>query len=113
MLEEAKTHLSENETSLLKQVITLINHALAHTQPEPSLSPSLSPSPLLEEKFAIFIISLNERLGRIKTILAFKSFIGSQASQSGLINIPMFYITAVNYKGTSSSDRTNNGFIII
>jgi hypothetical protein len=30
MLEEAKTHLSENEASLLEQAITLINHALAH-----------------------------------------------------------------------------------
>jgi hypothetical protein len=75
ILEEAKTHLTENKASLLEQAITLINHALAHTQPEPSPSPS----PLLEEKFAIFTISLNERLGRMEAILASRSPIGSQA----------------------------------
>src|SRR5258707_15582632 len=58
MLEEAKTYLTENEASLLEQAITLINHALAHTQPEPSPSPS--PSPSLEEKIATFTTSLNE-----------------------------------------------------
>jgi hypothetical protein len=30
ILEKAKTHLSENEASLLEQAITLINHALAY-----------------------------------------------------------------------------------
>jgi hypothetical protein len=37
MLEEAKTHLAKNEASLLEQTISLIQHVLAHTQPEPSL----------------------------------------------------------------------------
>jgi hypothetical protein len=107
MLEEAKTHLLENEASLLEQAITLINHALAHTQPEPSPSPS--PSPSLEEKFAIFTTSLNERLGRMEATLASGSPIGSQASQSGSTNIPMSYATAASYRGstTSSDDRTN------
>jgi hypothetical protein len=72
MLEEVKTHLTENEASLLEQAITLINHALAYTQPEPSLSLSL------EEKFAIFTISLNERLGRMEATFASESPIGSQ-----------------------------------
>jgi hypothetical protein len=31
MLEKAKTYLAKNETSLLKQTISLIQHALAHT----------------------------------------------------------------------------------
>jgi hypothetical protein len=79
MLEKVKTHLTENEASLLEQAITLINHALAHTQPEPSLSLSPSPSPSLEEKFATFTTSLNERLSRMEATLA-KSLIGSQAS---------------------------------
>jgi uncharacterized membrane protein YGL010W len=111
MLKKVKTHLTENETSLLEQAITLINHALAHTQ----LKLSLSPSPLLKEKFTIFIISLNERLGRMKAILVFKSLIGSQALQSGLTNIPIFYVTAASYKGltTSSGDRTNDGFTTV
>jgi hypothetical protein len=30
MLKEAKTHLTENEVSLLEQAIILINHTLAH-----------------------------------------------------------------------------------
>jgi hypothetical protein len=111
MLEKAKTHLSENKASLLEQAITLINHALTHTQPEPSLSPlsSPSPSPSLEEKFAIFITSLNERLGRMEITLASGSPIGSQASQSGSTNTPMSYATAASYKGstTSSDNRTN------
>jgi hypothetical protein len=119
MLEKTKTHLTENEASLLKQAITLINHALAHTQPEPSLSPSLSPSPspspspLLEEKFATFIISLNEQLGRIEATLVSRSPIGSQASQSGLTNISMSYATAASYRRTFSGDRTNDGFTTI
>src|SRR5258707_2325162 len=86
LLEEAKTHLAKNEASLLEQAITLINHALAHTQPEPSPSPSPSPSPLLEEKLATFTTSFNtmsDRLGRVEASLA---FIGSQASQSGSTN---------------------------
>jgi hypothetical protein len=116
MLEEAKTHLSKNEASLLEQAITLINHALAHTQSEPSLSPSPlplpSPSPSLEEKFAIFTISLNERLGRMEATLA-GSPIGSQASQSGSINTPMSYATAASYRGTSSGDYTNDGFTTV
>jgi hypothetical protein len=109
ILEKAKTHLSENEASLLEQAITLINHALAHTQPEPSLSPSPSPSPSLEEKFATFTTSLNERLGRMKATLASRSPIGSQASQSESTNTPMSYATAASYRGstTSSDDRTN------
>jgi hypothetical protein len=116
MLEKVKTHLSENEASLLKQAIILINHTLAHTQLESSLSPlpSPSPSPSLEEKFAIFITSLNERLGRMKTTLA-RSPISSQASQSGSTNIPMSYATAASYREltTSSGDRTNDGFTTI
>src|SRR5258707_5275023 len=83
LLEEAKTHLAKNEASLLEQAITLINHALAHTQPSPSPPPSPSPSPSLEEKFATFTTSLNERLGRMEATLASGSPIGSQASQSG------------------------------
>jgi hypothetical protein len=112
MLKEAKTHLTENEASLLEQAITLINHALAHTQPE--FSPSPSPSPSLEEKFATFTISLNERLGRMEAILA-GSLIGSQASQSGLINILMFYATAASYKRLTISldDHTNDGFTTV
>jgi hypothetical protein len=31
MLKKVKTYLIENEASLLEQIITLINHALAHT----------------------------------------------------------------------------------
>jgi hypothetical protein len=111
ILEKTKTHLLENEASLLEQAITLINHALAHTQPKPSLSlsPSPSPSPLLEEKFAIFITSLNERLGRMEATLVSKSPIGSQALQSGSTNTPMSYATAANYRGLTifSDDRTN------
>jgi len=119
MLEKVKTHLSKNEASLLKQAIILINHTLTHTQLEPSLSPLLSlspsPSPLLEEKFAIFTISLNERLGRMKATLAFKSLIGSQASQSGFTNIPMSYATAISYRESATflDNRTNDGFAII
>jgi hypothetical protein len=115
MLEKVKTYLSKNETSLLEQAIILINHALAHTQPEPSLSPSPSPSPSLEEKFATFTISLNERLGRMEATLAFGSFIGSQASQSGSINTLMSYATAASYKGLATflDDRTNDGFAIV
>jgi hypothetical protein len=83
MLEKAKTHLTKNEASLLEQAITLIQHALAHTQSEPSL----------EEKFATFTTLLNERLCRIKTKLASGSPISSQASLSGSTN----------------TDRTNRG----
>jgi hypothetical protein len=113
MLEKAKTHLSENEASLLEQAITLINHALAHTQPEPSLSPS--PSPSLEEKFATFTTSLNERLGRMEATLASGSPIGSQASQSGSTNTPMSYATAASYRRStiSSGNRTNDGFTTV
>jgi hypothetical protein len=119
ILEKAKTYLLENKVSLLEQAITLINHALTHIQLKFSLSLlfslSPSPSPSLKEKFVIFTISLNERLGRIKATLAFRSPIGSQISQSELTNIPMFYATAVSYKGsaTFSDNRTNNGFAIV
>jgi hypothetical protein len=64
ILKKAKTYLTENEASLLEQAIILINHTLAHTQSKPS------PSPSLEEKFTIFTISLNERLGRMEATLA-------------------------------------------
>jgi hypothetical protein len=112
ILEKVKTYLSENEASLLEQAIILINHALAHTQSEPSLSPSPSPSPSLKEKFAIFTTSLNERLGRIEATLVSGSPIGSQASQSGLINIPMSYATAASYReSTTSSDNRTNAIV--
>jgi hypothetical protein len=114
ILEKAKIYLSENKASLLEQAIILINHALTYIQPEPSLSfsPSPSPSPSLEEKFITFIISLNERLSRMETILASKSLIGSQALQSGLINIPISYVTAASYRElTISSDNRTNAII--
>jgi hypothetical protein len=85
MLEKAKTHLAKNEASLLEQVISLVQHALAHTQSEPSL----------EEKFATFAASLNEQLCRMETILAFRSPVSSQASLSRLTN----------------TDKTNRGNI--
>jgi hypothetical protein len=125
MLKETKIYLAKNETSLLKQVISLIQYALAHTQPEPSL----------KEKFAIFAASLNEQICRIKTTLASRSPVSSQASLSGLINIDktnrgnirsntsMSYATAASYREltTSSSNnfvtvpsnRTNNGFTTV
>jgi hypothetical protein len=125
MLEEAKTHLAKNEASLLEQAITLVRHALAHTQPEPSL----------EEKFATFTASLNERLCRMETTLASGSPIGSQASLSGSTNTdkinrgntrsntPMSYATAASYRGSTTSsgndfvtvpsNRTNDGFTTV
>jgi uncharacterized membrane protein YccC len=87
MLEKAKTHLAKNEASLLKQAISLVQHALAHTQPEPSL----------EEKFTTFAASLNERLCRMETTLASGSPVSSQALLSGSIN----------------TEKTNRGNIII
>jgi hypothetical protein len=125
MLEKAKTHLAKNEASLLEQAISLIQHALAHTQPEPSL----------EEKFATFAASLNERLCRMETTLASKSSVGSQASLSELTNTNktnrgnirsntfMSYATAASYRGsitfsnndfvTVPSNRTNDGFTTV
>jgi DNA polymerase III alpha subunit len=125
ILEEAKTHLAKNKTSLLEQAISLIQHALAHTQPEPSL----------EEKFATFAASLNKRLYRIETTLAFRSPVSSQASLSkstntdktnrGNIrsNTSMSYATAASYRGSTTSsgndfitvpsNRTNNGFTTV
>jgi hypothetical protein len=123
MLEEAKTHLAKNEASLLEQAITLIQHALAHTQPEPSL----------EEKFATFTTSLNERLGRMEATFASRSPTGSQASLAGSANManrgntrsntPMSYATAASYRGSTTSSgndfvtvpssRTNDGFTTV
>jgi hypothetical protein len=123
MLEKAKTHLAKNEAFLLEQAIALVQHALAHTQPEPSL----------EEKFATFTTSLNERLCRMKATLASGLPTGSQASLAGSANManrgntrsntPMSYATAASYRGsiTSSGDdfvtvpsnRTNNGFTTV
>jgi hypothetical protein len=125
MLEKAKTHLAKNEASLLEQAITLIQHTLAHTQPEPSL----------EEKFATFAASLNERLCRMETTLASRSPVSSQASLSGSTNTDkinrgnirsntsMSYATAASYrKSTTSSgndfvtvpsNRTNDGFTTV
>jgi hypothetical protein len=125
MLKEAKIHLAKNEASLLKQAIALIQHTLAHTQPEPSL----------EEKFATFTISLNERLCRMETTLAFGLPISSQASLSGSTNTDrtnrgntrsntsMSYATAASYRGSTTpsgngfitvpSNHTNDGFITV
>src|SRR5258707_10257060 len=123
MLEEAKTHLAKNEASLLEQAIILVQHALAHTQPEVSL----------EEKFATFTASLNERLGRIEATLASGSPIGSQTSLprstntanrgNTRSNTPISYATAASYRGsttfsgnefvTAPSNRTNDGFTTI
>jgi hypothetical protein len=125
MLEEVKTHLAKNEASLLEQAISLVQHALAHTQPESSL----------EKKFAIFAASLNERLYRIETTLASGSPAGSQASLSestntdktnrGNIrsNTSMSYTTAASYRGSTTSssndfvtvpsNRTNDGFTTV
>jgi hypothetical protein len=123
MLEEAKTYLAKNEASLLEQAIILIQHALAHTQPEVSL----------EEKFATFTASLNERLGRMEATLASGTPIGSQASPSGSTNTanrgntrsntPMSYATAASYRGSTTSpgngfvtvpsNRTNDGFTTV
>jgi hypothetical protein len=85
MLEKVKTHLAKNEASLLKQAILLVQHVLAHTQPEPSL----------KEKFATFAASLNKRLCRIETTLVSRSPVSSQASLSGSTN----------------TDKTNRGNI--
>jgi hypothetical protein len=125
MLEEAKTHLAKNKASLLKQAILLIQHALAHTQPEPSL----------KEKFVTFAASLNERLCRMKITLAFRSPISSQISLSESINTDktnrsnirnntsMSYATAASYREstifsgndfiTVPSNRTNDGFTTV
>ena len=123
MLEEAKTYLAKNEASLLEQAIILVQHALAHIQPEA----------LLEEKFATFTASLNERLGRMEATLASGSPIGSQTSLPKSINTanngntrsntPISYATAASYRGlttssgnefvTAPSNRTNDGFTII
>jgi DNA polymerase III alpha subunit len=133
MLKKAKTHLTKNEASLLEQAISLIQHALAHTQPEPSL----------KEKFATFATSLNERLCRMETTLGSGSPTSSQASLSGSINTEktnrgntrsntsMSYATATSYRGlttpssndfvtvsnndfvTVPSNSTNNGFITV
>jgi hypothetical protein len=125
MLEEAKTYLAKNEASLLEQAISLVQHALAHTQPEP----------LLEEKFATFAASLNERLCRMETTLASRSPVSSQASLSELTNTDktnrnnirnntsISYATAASYRGsitfsgndfvTVPSNNTNNGFITV
>jgi hypothetical protein len=125
MLEEAKTHLKKNKASLLEQAISLVQHALAHTQPEPSL----------EKKFATFAASLNERLYRMETTLASRSPISSQASLSGSINTDktnrgnirsntsMSYATAASYRESTTfsgndfvtvpSNRTNNGFTTV
>jgi hypothetical protein len=125
ILKEAKTHLTKNEASLLEQAISLIQHALAHTQPEPSL----------EKKFATFAASLNERLCRIETTLASGSPVSSQASLSGSTNTDktnrgnirsntsISYATAASYRGSTTSsgndfvtvpsNRTNNGFTTV
>jgi hypothetical protein len=125
MLEEAKTYLVKNEAFLLEQAISLVQHALAYTQSEP----------LLEEKFAIFAASLNERLCRMETTLAFGSPVSSQALLSGSTNTDktnrgnirsntsMSYATAVSYRGsitflnndfvTVPSNRTNDGFTTV
>jgi hypothetical protein len=123
MLEETKTHLTKNEASLLEQAIILVQHALAHTQPEASL----------EEKFATFTASLNERLGRMEATLASGSPIGSQTSLPRSINTanrgntrsntPISYATAASYRGsttspgndfvTAPSNRTNDGFTTV
>jgi hypothetical protein len=103
----------------------LIQHALAHTQPEP----------LLEEKFATFATSLNERLCRIETTLASGSPVSSQASLSRLTNTDktnkgnirnntfMSYTTAASYRESTTflnndfitvpNNRTNNRFITV
>ena len=125
MLEEAKTYLVKNETSLLEQAISLIQHALAHTQPEPSL----------KEKFTIFAALLNERLCRMEITLVSESPVSSQASLSGSTNTDktnrgntrsntfISYTTAASYRGsttssgndfvTVSSNRTNDGFTTV
>jgi hypothetical protein len=113
MLKEIKTHLAKNEASLLKQTILLIQHALAHTQPEPSL----------EEKFATFATSLNKQLCRIETTLAFRSPASSQASLSESINTDktnrgnirsntsMSYATAASYRKSTTS--SGNDFVTV
>jgi DNA polymerase III alpha subunit len=125
ILEKAKTYLAKNEASLLKQAITLIQHALAHTQPEP----------LLKEKFTTFTASLNERLCRMKTTLRSGSLMNSQASLSGSTNTDrtnrgntrsntsISYATAASYRGSTTpssngfvtvpGNRTNNGFTTV
>jgi hypothetical protein len=133
MLEEAKTHLTKNKASLLEQAISLVQHALAHTQPEPSL----------KKKFATFAASLNERLYRMETTLDSGSPTSSQASLTGSTNTEktnrdntrsntsMSYATAASYRGSTTpssndfvtvpsndfvtvpSNRTNDGFTTV
>jgi hypothetical protein len=126
MLKKAKTHLAKNEASLLEQAISLVQHTLAHTQPEPSL----------KKKFVTFTASLNERLCRMETTLASGSPINSQASLSGSTNTDrtnrgntrsntsMSYATAASYRGSTTpsgsndfitvpSNRTNDGFTTV
>jgi hypothetical protein len=89
----------------------------------------------LEEKFATFAASLNERLCRMETILASGSPVSSQASLSGSINTDktnrgnirsntfMSYATAASYRGSTTfsgndfvtvpSNRTNDRFITV
>jgi hypothetical protein len=77
----------------------------------------------LKEKFAIFAVSLNERLCRMEITLASGSPASSQASLSGLINtdkinrgnirsnISMFYATAVSYRELITF--SGNDFVIV
>jgi hypothetical protein len=89
----------------------------------------------LEEKFATFAASLNERLCRMETILVSGSPVSSQASLSGSTNTDktnkgnirsntsMSYATAASYKGSTTSsgndfvtvpsNRTDNGFTTV
>jgi hypothetical protein len=89
----------------------------------------------LEEKFAIFAVSLNERLCRMEITLVSGSPVGSQVSLSestntdktnrGNIrsNISMSYATAASYRRSTTSsgndfvtvlsNRTNDGFTTV
>jgi hypothetical protein len=126
--------VTEEENSLLKQIIKQIEQVLHKTTPEstpeptpkPTPEPACTGTPTTEMNNNLTTIlkaidSLGVRIGQVKSSLAATSSIGSMASQSGITNIGTnSWAAAASFKGSTSNkntttpnEQTNNGFATV
>ena len=112
--------VTEEESSLLRQIIKQIDQVLHKTTPEPIPEPTPEPTPepacigtptteMNNNLTTILkaIDSLGVRMGQVESSLAATSFIGSMASQSGVTSIGTnSWAATASFRGSTSNGST-------
>jgi hypothetical protein len=112
--------VTEEESSLLRQIIKQINQILHKTTseptsepiPEPTSEPACIGTPTIEINNNLTTIlkaidSLGVRMGQVESSLAATSFIGLMASQSGVTSIGInSWAAAASFRGSIFNGNT-------